>query len=80
MDKSVFTDAYRRLLAELRTARKQAGLTQTEMGELIGEDQSFVAKYERGVRRLDAVELLVITRALRVNACTIMRRVARELG
>ena len=79
MDKSVFTDAYRRLLAELRTARKQAGLTQTEMGELIGEDQSFVAKYERGVRRLDAVELLVITRALKANPFTILRRVERAL-
>ncbi len=48
---------YRRLLEQLKAARKAAGLTQVQVATALGEPQSFVSKCESGERRIDAVEL-----------------------
>lgn len=64
MDKSAFSTEYRILLAHLRQARTEAGLTQEELAERLGESQSFISKVERGERRLDVVELRAFCRAL----------------
>jgi transcriptional regulator with XRE-family HTH domain len=39
--------------AHLRDARKKKGLTQAEVGNAIGRDQSTVSKYEAGSARVD---------------------------
>jgi transcriptional regulator with XRE-family HTH domain len=46
-------------------ARKQAGVTQTELAGQLHRPQSFVAKYEGRERRLDVAEYLMIARARR---------------
>jgi len=51
----------RRLLIE---AREAADLTQTELANRLGHTQSFVSNYERGQRRLDVPEFILICRAL----------------
>lgn len=48
----------------LRQARKAAGLTQAQVAVKLGKPQSFVAKYENGDRRLEAVELPEIAEVL----------------
>ncbi len=48
---------YRALLARLRRAREEAGLTQDEVARAVGRPQSYVSKCETGERRLDAIEL-----------------------
>ncbi len=45
------------LLELLRVARKQSGITQNELAERTGMRQADISKTERGVRRLDIVEL-----------------------
>lgn len=57
MDKGLHTPAYRQFAALLREIREEAGITQQELAARIGERQDFVSKCERGVRRLDVVEL-----------------------
>lgn len=47
-------DALRELIRELRLAR---GLTQTAISDQLGRTQSFLSDIERGVRRIDALEL-----------------------
>lgn len=47
-------DALRTLIRELRMGR---GLTQAAISEQLGRTQSFVSDIERGVRRIDALEL-----------------------
>jgi transcriptional regulator with XRE-family HTH domain len=37
----------------LRQARRSAGLTQTQVGEMLGRPQSYVSKCERGELRVD---------------------------
>lgn len=43
-------------------ARKKAQLTQESLAKYLQKPQSFVAKYEKGERRLDVVEFLRVTR------------------
>lgn len=50
--------------AQLRQTREAAGLTQSDLARAIGRTQVFVSHIERGVRRLDTVELLQICRAM----------------
>jgi transcriptional regulator with XRE-family HTH domain len=53
----IHTLAYRRMVASLRGAREEAGLTQAEVGAYFGRPQSFVSKCESAERRIDPTEL-----------------------
>ena len=57
MTKTLHTDGYGRFKNRLKEARKQSGLTQSEVAEKLGLPQSYVSKIESGERRVDAVEL-----------------------
>lgn len=61
------------LRKRLRDLRKQAGLGQVELAELLGKPQSFVSKYESGERRLDVLELLDVLRHLKVDPAAFVR-------
>jgi len=65
MSKSVFTKDYRYLLARLRQARTEAGLSQEEAAKLLKKRQSYVSKCELGERRLDVIELKEFARIYR---------------
>lgn len=67
MLKSLNSAAYQHFLTELRAAREAAGLTQDELAGRLGEHQTLVSKVERGVRRLDIVELRAWLMALDVQ-------------
>lgn len=58
----------------LIAARKDAGLTQAEVGARLKQRQTFVSKYELLERRLDAAEFLTVCRAIGVNACDLIKR------
>lgn len=49
--------AYRALLNELRRERESRGLTQQQIADSIGIPPSSLAKWERGVRRIDVLDL-----------------------
>ncbi|HEX6375026.1 MAG TPA: helix-turn-helix transcriptional regulator [Allosphingosinicella sp.] len=48
-------------------AREAAGLNQTQLGKAVGRAQSFVSNYERGQRRLDLPDLILVCRVLKVD-------------
>jgi transcriptional regulator with XRE-family HTH domain len=64
---SLHEASYRLLLERIRSVRRAADVTQAELAEKLGTDQSFVSKYERGERRLDVVELRAICLALGIE-------------
>jgi transcriptional regulator with XRE-family HTH domain len=64
MTKSVFSDRYALFLAVIVQARKDAGLTQSELAARLGKPQSYISKAERGERRIDVVEFIDLVRAL----------------
>ncbi|WP_425281498.1 helix-turn-helix domain-containing protein [Pseudoalteromonas xiamenensis] len=49
---------YRRLLANIIKARKEAALSQKELASLVGLTQPDISKIERFERRLDVVEFI----------------------
>jgi transcriptional regulator with XRE-family HTH domain len=67
--------AFRELLIE---TRRQAGLTQYELAELLKRPQSFIAKYEGGERRLDVVEFIAIARAMNSDPIRIIRALIKQ--
>jgi len=73
MDKSIYTPDHQRLCLKLRQLRTERGLTQGELAGLLGVNQTFVSKYERGERRLDLLELREVCRALSVSLVEFVR-------
>lgn len=69
---SIRSDLYKRMIDLLVQARKDAGITQTELGKRLGQRQTFVSKFELGERRLDMAEFVMICRAIEVNPCAII--------
>ena len=62
--KSVHTGEYKAVIEVMASARKRAGVTQQQLADRLKKPQSFVAKYERGERRIDVAEFIAIMRAL----------------
>ena len=54
--------SYRRMLARLKRARQEAGLTQVEAAKALRASQQFVSRVELGERRIDPVELQAFAR------------------
>lgn len=79
MPKSVFTDAYRILLEHLIAARKQAGVSQVELGKRLGRQQSVISLIESGERRLDVIEFYAIARALGYDPAALFSGLVEKL-
>jgi transcriptional regulator with XRE-family HTH domain len=67
MPKTVFTGEHLLLVELLKTARRKAGLTQTELAVKLGRDQSHISLIEGGQRRVDTLEFITLMRALDVD-------------
>lgn len=75
--RSVHTDEYKATLEILVLIRKGAGITQNQLAKRLRKPQSFVAKYEKGERRIDIAEFLMITRALGQNSVTVLSQILK---
>jgi len=64
MPKTIFEGAHSALIEIMIGARKQSGLTQTELGERVGKDQTFISLIERSQRRVDVLEFIALARAM----------------
>ena len=51
--------AYERLRKKLRAARKEAGLTQAQVAQIVERHQAFISKIEGGERGVDFVEIQI---------------------
>jgi transcriptional regulator with XRE-family HTH domain len=80
MPKSLFTKRYTIFREHLQQARIDAGLTQNELAKKLGWDQTYVSKIERGVRRVDVVELMGICDVLGLDSGEFVKNLSRKLG
>ena len=64
----------RKLCRLLIEAREAAGINQTALGKAVGRSQSFVSNYERGQRRLDLPDLILVCRVIGVEPAELLRR------
>ena len=78
MSKSLRTPRQQRLQELLSGVRKSKKLTQADVAERLGRQQSFVAKYEGGERRLDVIEFVEVAEALEIDPCTLLADLLRR--
>lgn len=74
MHKTIYSGRNKVFLKLLMQSRLDAGLTQVQLAKLLEEDQTWVSKVERGVRRLDLVELTLWCNALDLPLSTFVMR------
>ncbi len=79
MPKSQFSDSYRLFLSVLIAARKDAGLTQSDLAARIGKKQTFISIIETGVRRVDLLEFVALARAIGAKPEDLFARVLAVL-
>jgi transcriptional regulator with XRE-family HTH domain len=58
--------------ARIAACRKEQGLSQTQLGELVGQSQQVIADYETGRRRIPACNLASIADALGVSTAVLL--------
>lgn len=76
MQKTIYSKEHKKLLESLIQARKDAGLTQQELADMLNKPQSFIAKYEIGERRLDVIEFIHVCKKLG----TFPERIIKEIS
>jgi transcriptional regulator with XRE-family HTH domain len=64
MAKAIHSARHKLLVELLVKRRREAGLTQAQVAQLLGQQQSFVARLESGERRIDVVELFELGQAI----------------
>ena len=79
MPKSQFTEGYKVFIAALIKARKDAGLTQVELGGRIGRKQTHISIIETGVRRIDVIEFTALAKAMGHDPVTLYARICAAL-
>lgn len=57
MPKAIYRPEYDVFLTLLKARRINAGLTQVQCSDALGRPQSFMSDVERGVRRLDIIQI-----------------------
>ena len=77
---STHNSDYQLLLAVLRNARKQQGISQVELAERLGNTQTFVSKCERGERRIDFVEFVEFAEALGLSPESLLGEYMAQRG
>lgn len=70
------SDRREELRKELRVARLAAGLRQVDVARLLGKPQSYVAKIERGDRRVDLIETLDICKVIGLDPSRLVKRLS----
>lgn len=80
MEKSVYREENLVLLRLLKQCRVEAGLTQMQFAQALERPQSFASDIERGLRRLDLVQLRDICSALNIGLVEFVQRFEDELS
>lgn len=63
-------------MVALTQARKDAGLSQAALAKTLRCQQSLIARIESGERRIDLVELVIVSRAIGINAFDLLDKIA----
>jgi transcriptional regulator with XRE-family HTH domain len=80
VEKSIYRDENLVLLRLIKQCRVDSGMTQAEFAEALGRPQSFTSDIERGLRRLDLVQLRDICHVLGLNLVEFVQRYESELS
>jgi transcriptional regulator with XRE-family HTH domain len=76
---TIHSDSYRSLIDLVRQLRVDAGVTQAELANKLGRQQTWVSKIEVGERRLDVEEFRQLCIALDVEFLSVVKRWLRSI-
>lgn len=79
MSKTLYTREHDILLKVIRATRAKSGLTQAQCSAALGRPQSFISDVERGVRRLDIIQLRELCHVLNVSLPTFVKLLEDEI-
>lgn len=77
LSKSLYTKRWQALRVILKDLRKEAGLTQADVGRRLDRPQSLVAKIEAGERKLDVCHFIDYVRLLGGDPIRVMRQLCK---
>ncbi len=80
MKKTIYDDAYRAIISDLRYTREKRGLRQVDVARRLGVSRQWIQKAETCQLRLDIMQLMHMCRIYGIKASRILRRVAEELS
>ena len=69
---SIHSKEYKELIERLKKARKDAGLTQTQVAKMLKKHQSYMAKIETGQRRIDILEVKTLAKVYKIDISDII--------
>lgn len=78
MSKTIHNNKYQALVQELTQERVRLNISQGELAEQVGLNQSDISKIEKFERRLDVLEFSQILRALRIKENLRLQTIVRE--
>ena len=73
-------EQYRVVGACLAAARRRAKLTPIQAAERLGRTQSFVSEIERGLRRVDVLEIIILIARTACHPLKLFAEIARSAG
>ncbi|MCD4864888.1 MULTISPECIES: helix-turn-helix domain-containing protein [Pseudomonas] len=79
MSKAIYRPEHAIFLEELKRMRVKAGLTQAQCSAALGRPQSFMSDVERGIRRLDTIQLRDLCKVLNTDLLSFIRCFERAL-
>lgn len=77
---AIYSEAQIAVARAFADVRREAGMRQADLADAIGKHQSYVSDIERGQRRIDLLELVVIARALRLDPVILYSRLITGVG
>lgn len=75
IEKTIFSEKYIRLIANIVELRHKKGISQKKLSDLLAVPPSYIGRIEICERRLDVLELMAILKALDVppkNICSLL--------
>jgi ribosome-binding protein aMBF1 (putative translation factor) len=72
--KSDSKETYERFCSLLIEKRKKSGLSQQEVADKLSRPQTYVSKCELGTRRMDVIEFLEMSEAVRFDPVALIRK------
>lgn len=73
MTKAIYRREHMIFLQVLKRMRVESGMTQAQCSAALGRPQSFMSDVERGVRRLDVVQVRDLCLALKTDLITFIK-------
>jgi len=78
MRKTIHSPANRVFCTLLRDERTKKKLSQSVLAKKLDKPQSFIAKVEKGERRVDLIEFLAIAKAMRLDPIRFIHKLQRQ--